>query len=325
MINFIDITCEDRFSEVLKFKKSNHPSSGSTTPFSDSLLEELANIITLLDPFPQGNKDDNFDPEAELRKIEYLLNQDLSTESTPKYDIKIIDPILERFTDESAHVYSSLPGDDDDDNDDLFRTFLLVLPTVKPEDSLIIGDEHLSTIPEMELDEVIKSSVEHLVPIPRESEDTSDVNKEYDFPFSMTFSNPLFDFNNDFTSSDDESFLKEDVQKENFKIYSNPLFEFDNEYISSDVNPLFNEVLEDIKSNDSYVSNLDEPVLLVTPLSDAYEDECFDPGGDINEINAFLDMDVSIDIEEDHYDSEGDTIYLESLLFEDTIPNLFPE
>nr|GEZ33652.1 reverse transcriptase domain-containing protein [Tanacetum cinerariifolium] len=36
MINFIDITCEDRFPEVLKFKKSNHPLSGSTTPLSDS-------------------------------------------------------------------------------------------------------------------------------------------------------------------------------------------------------------------------------------------------------------------------------------------------
>ncbi|GJS94033.1 reverse transcriptase domain-containing protein [Tanacetum coccineum] len=79
MINFINITYEDRFSEVLKFKKSNHPSSGSTTPFSDSLLEEFANELALLDPFPPGNEDDNFDPEADLRKIDFLLNQELST------------------------------------------------------------------------------------------------------------------------------------------------------------------------------------------------------------------------------------------------------
>nr|GEZ94222.1 hypothetical protein [Tanacetum cinerariifolium] len=38
-----------------------------------------------------------------------------------------------------------------------------------------MGDEHLSTIPETESDEVIKSSVEDLVPIPSESEDTSTV------------------------------------------------------------------------------------------------------------------------------------------------------
>ncbi|GKC29930.1 reverse transcriptase domain-containing protein [Tanacetum coccineum] len=42
MINFIDITCEDRFSEVLKFKKSNHPSSGNPTPSSDSAIESLS-------------------------------------------------------------------------------------------------------------------------------------------------------------------------------------------------------------------------------------------------------------------------------------------
>ncbi|GJZ33682.1 hypothetical protein Tco_0579118 [Tanacetum coccineum] len=97
----------------------------------------------------------------------------------------------------------------------------------------------------------------------------------------MTFSNPLFDSNDDFTSSDDESLSDEDVLKDNVKIYSNPLFEFDDEYISSDVNPLFDEVLENIESKDSYVSNLDEPALFVTPLSDANEDECFDPGGEL--------------------------------------------
>nr|GFC87370.1 hypothetical protein [Tanacetum cinerariifolium] len=77
------------------------------------------------------------------------------------------------------------------------------------------------------------------------------------------------------------------------------LFEFDDKYISSDVNPLFNKVLEDIETNDSYVSNLDEPALLVTPLFDAKEDECFDPGGNIDEIDAFLDVDVSINIEDE--------------------------
>ncbi|GKD23227.1 hypothetical protein Tco_1224930 [Tanacetum coccineum] len=44
---------------------------------------------------------------------------------------------------------------------------------MEPEDSLNMGDEYLSTIPEKESDKVIKSSVEDLVPIPSESEDTS--------------------------------------------------------------------------------------------------------------------------------------------------------
>ncbi|GJW73621.1 hypothetical protein Tco_0132991 [Tanacetum coccineum] len=49
----------------------------------------------------------------------------------------------------------------------------------EPDNSLNMGDEHLDTIPATESDEVIKSSVENLVPIPSEfegmSDDTSDV------------------------------------------------------------------------------------------------------------------------------------------------------
>ncbi|GJR56480.1 hypothetical protein Tco_1407001 [Tanacetum coccineum] len=203
---------------------------------------------------------------------------------------------LSTHTPEPSRCFNSIYYDDDDDDDDeesiiplneIFSqippsiAITTVLPTMEPEDSLIMGVENLRTIPVKESDEFIKSSVEDLVPIPSESEDTSDNDSECDLPFcdnSVTFSNPLFDFNDDFTSSDDESLPEKDVQEENFKIYSNPLFEFDNKYISSDVNPLFNEVLEDIKSKDSYVSNFDEPTLLVTPLSDANEDGCFDPG-----------------------------------------------
>nr|GEW61681.1 hypothetical protein [Tanacetum cinerariifolium] len=135
---------------------------------------------------------------------------------------------------------------------------------MKPEDSLITGDEELSTILEKESNEFIKSSVEDLVPIPSESEDTSD--SKCDLPFcgnSMTFSNPLFDSNDDFTSSDDESLSDEDVLEAKVKIYSNPLFEFDDEYISSDLNPLFNE------------------------------DECFDLGDDVDEIELLLHRDPS--------------------------------
>ncbi|GJV43133.1 hypothetical protein Tco_1427669 [Tanacetum coccineum] len=50
------------------------------------------------------------------------------------------------------------------------------------------------------------------------------------------FSNPLFDSNDDFTSSDDESLFDEDVPMENFKIYSNPLFD-DEEIISPKIDP----------------------------------------------------------------------------------------
>nr|GEZ12126.1 hypothetical protein [Tanacetum cinerariifolium] len=43
------------------------------------------------------------------------------------------------------------------------------LPTEEPDNSLNMGDEHLSTISKTESDEVIKSSVENIVPIPNDS------------------------------------------------------------------------------------------------------------------------------------------------------------
>ncbi|GJS25250.1 retrovirus-related pol polyprotein from transposon TNT 1-94 [Tanacetum coccineum] len=106
-----------------------------------------------------------------------------------------------------------------------------VLPTLDPEDSLIMGNEELSTNPEKESNEFIKYSVEEIVPIPSEYEDTVESDSDCDLTF------------------DDKSLSDEDVP-EDVKIYSNPLFEFDDEYISSDVNPLFDEVLEDIESGD---------------------------------------------------------------------------
>ncbi|GJZ83784.1 hypothetical protein Tco_0648957 [Tanacetum coccineum] len=66
----------------------------------------------------------------------------------------------------------------------------------------------------MESDELIKSSVENLVPTPSESEDLSDIEGEYNVPVCddfTTVSNPLFDADNDFSSSDDKSFSDEDV------------------------------------------------------------------------------------------------------------------
>ncbi|GKC78972.1 hypothetical protein Tco_1129746, partial [Tanacetum coccineum] len=202
----------------------------------------------------------------------------------------------------------------------------------------------------------------------------------------VTFSNPLFNLNDDFTSSDNESLSDEDVLKENFKIYSNPLFEFYDVYISSDVNPLFDEVLEDIECKDSYDSNLNESTILVIPLSDSNAVRClapsddieiilhhdssisvvsilegftdespfeenddlfdlesktndwkkilydapidgliFDPGGDIDEIDTLLDINISTDIEDGYHDSEGDILYLESLLSDDTTLSLPPK
>ncbi|GKE57666.1 hypothetical protein Tco_1496851, partial [Tanacetum coccineum] len=113
------------------------------------------------------------------------------------------------------------------------------------------------------------------------------------------------------------------VHEENFQVYSNPLFEFDDNFTSSNINPLFNEIDEDVENKNSYVSNSDEPVLLNTPLSDKVEKS--DPEDDIDEIDAFLAMEVSLNFEEGYFDSEGDVIFLVNLLSDDTTHNLASE
>ncbi|GJR03229.1 hypothetical protein Tco_0526213 [Tanacetum coccineum] len=80
---------------------------------------------------------------------------------------------------------------------------------------------------------------------------------------------------------------------------------------------------EDDENENSNILNSDEQVFLNTPLTDKVE--CFDPKDNIDEIDAFLTMEVSSNFEEGYYDSEGDVIFLESLLSDDTTHNLSPE
>ncbi|GKB93003.1 hypothetical protein Tco_0979140 [Tanacetum coccineum] len=170
-----------------------------------------------------------------------------------------------------------------------------------------MGNEELSTIPEKESDEFIKSSIEDLVPILSESEDTPGSDSESDLPScddfppinilegkSMTFSNPLFGSNEDFTSSDNESLSDEDVPEDKVKIYSNPLFEFNDEYISSNVNPLFDEEIEIRPSRAKMMRSMLYKIW-----------------------DSFYEIWKTV--------IEGDIIYPESLLINDTIPNLPPE
>nr|GEX72722.1 hypothetical protein [Tanacetum cinerariifolium] len=126
-----------------------------------------------------------------------------------------------------------------------------VLSIDEPKDSLIIGEEHLDTILEKESNEFIKSSVENLVLNPSESEDehVCDVPICDDF---TTFSNLLFDADDDFSSSDNESFFDEDIPKE---IYSNPLFNEDIISIKIDPHHLNAEsgLIESLLNQDSLI------------------------------------------------------------------------
>ncbi|GKF02121.1 hypothetical protein Tco_0029044, partial [Tanacetum coccineum] len=198
-----------------------------------------------------------------------------------------------------------------------------------------MGDEHLSTF-----------STKEIAPIPRESEETS-----------------RSDSKNVLPSCDDFSSIND--PRDDSVTFSNPLFEFDVNFN----NPLFDEELKDIECKDSYDSNLDESTFLVkdenliprndieflfhddlsTPLKsvasileEIIEDppfkenefdlecktndkaKCFNPGGYNDKIDVFLSIKFPT-YNEGYYDSEGDVTYLKSLLSEDTTHNLSPE
>nr|GEZ40874.1 hypothetical protein [Tanacetum cinerariifolium] len=105
--------------------------------------------------------------------------------------------------------------------DDVEDYTLAVTPSLsieEPDNSLSMGDEHLDTIPTTESDEVIKFSVENLIPIPSESEgfpehmcdvpfhDNSpplDVSKDEFEDFSES--------NKEFSSIDDDSFSIDNI------------------------------------------------------------------------------------------------------------------
>ncbi|GKD92718.1 hypothetical protein Tco_1372555 [Tanacetum coccineum] len=212
---------------------------------------------------------------------------------------------------------------------------------------------------------------------PPQSEDSSDIESECDVPVCdnfTTFSNPLFDADDVFSSSDDESFSDEDVLKE---IYSNPLF--DEEIISTKIDPhhfnaesdliesllnrdtliisspKFDSLLEEFSGELAHIDLIppgineadfdpEEEIRLVEKLlydnssprppeefnsenSDAII-ESFSPSpipvedsdSLMEEIDLFLTPDDSMPpgIENDDYDSEGDILFLEELLSNDS-------
>nr|GEW49650.1 hypothetical protein [Tanacetum cinerariifolium] len=105
-----------------------------------------------------------------------------------------------------------------DDDDDYDSAITAVLSTEEPIDSLSMGDEHLDTIPTTESDEVIKSSVEDLVPIPSEFEGILDTMCDVHLdnnPTPLEVKNhfdTVINSKDDISSSDDDSLHEENIE-----------------------------------------------------------------------------------------------------------------
>nr|GEY25449.1 hypothetical protein [Tanacetum cinerariifolium] len=185
--------------------------------------------------------DSNYFSFDQIEPSQYSVNQPLKIQNELNDHELFINELIQQKLqkeNENAQLFSAI-------------AITLDLPTVEPEDSLRMGGKPLDTIPKIESEEFIKSSVENLVPNPSESEDEceSDVPVCNDF---TTFSNLLFDVDDDFSSSDNESFSDEDIPKE---IYSNPLF--NEEIISIKIDPHhFNaesDLIESLLNQDSSI------------------------------------------------------------------------
>ncbi|GJX47935.1 hypothetical protein Tco_0273125 [Tanacetum coccineum] len=249
---------------------------------STEMLQVRENLMEAIQAFlkydqipPKENSMSLLLAEERFLKIKQALEEEYNDD-----DLQILNGIQLKQEVQAAKVSSqywkpSIFYDDDDDDDEessiplrdiIFELPLsiAIAPNLPITDSLIMEDEHLNTIPDTESDEENKSSVKDLNLTPSESEDLSedlsDNESKCDVPVCdnfTTFLNPLFDSNDDFTSSDDESFSEEEVPKENFKIYSNPPFEFNEEIISSKIDPLYNEIDSIPYGNDNYHFNVE--------------------------------------------------------------------
>ncbi|GJX87183.1 hypothetical protein Tco_0339197 [Tanacetum coccineum] len=183
--------------------------------------------------------------------------------------------------------------------------------TMEPSDTFLIGDKVISTTPERENDKFIKSSVDDLVPIPRESKVTSvyddlecdmpattplpttdvrEENLDINLPLGEHLDTLLmrdreinFDPIRDIEELErlladdpvpiprvfDEPIGNYDSVTRSYDVtFSNPLFDFNDDFTLCNDNPLFDEEFEDISSLDPPESTLviDESSLLVTPL-----------------------------------------------------------
>ncbi|GJU19274.1 hypothetical protein Tco_1152616 [Tanacetum coccineum] len=201
--------------------------------------------------------------------------------------------ISEELTDYINILNWNCPALYEDDDEEYTIEIIPVLPTEEPDNSLSMGDEHLSTIPETESDELIKSSVENLVPILSESEDSSDIESECDVP---DFSGELVHIDLIPPGINEADFdHEEEIRLVEKLLYDNssprPPKEFNSE------------------NSDAIIESF-SPSPIPVEDSDSH----------MEEINLFLAPDDSMPpgIENDDYDSEGDILFLEELLSNDS-------
>ncbi|GJZ39072.1 hypothetical protein Tco_0585635 [Tanacetum coccineum] len=150
---------------------------------SDSILEETDTLLPHHDSTSPEVDDDIFDPKGDIRLLERLLNLDSTKDLPPPHELnnEIFDPegdilILENL------LKDDLSEAKNSEIDSLIKG---------PSDTFLMGDEDIKLNPYMD--------VNNLVPIPKVSEKPLDSLDPILETFKTTITNPLFDFDSEFT------------------------------------------------------------------------------------------------------------------------------
>ncbi|GKA23712.1 cysteine-rich receptor-like protein kinase [Tanacetum coccineum] len=219
------------------------------------------------------------------------------------------------------------------------------LATMEPTDTLLIWDEVISTTLERENDEFIMSSVDDLVPIPRELEVTlvyddlkcdTPVNTPLPTTDVREADNPLFDEEFEGISSLDLPELTPVIDESNLLVTlllpcTNVLGD---DILDIDL-PL-REPLDTLLTEDRDIEELerllaDDPVPVPREFNDPlgnYDSmsRSSNTSDLFEELTAEIGLDDSIQtkIDDGYYDSEGDILFLEHLLIEETLSDTTP-
>ncbi|GKE13284.1 hypothetical protein Tco_1416835 [Tanacetum coccineum] len=151
--------------------------------------------------------------------------------------------------------------------------------------------------------EIPDAIIESFSPSPIPVEDSDSLIEEIDIFLTSSDSIPSGIENDDYDSEGDILFLEDSLSHPEYETFH---FDFHVPNVLFDL---------ESKKNDWKKILYDDPI----------NDLIFDPGGDIDEIDAFLDIDIPTNIKDGFYDSKGDILYLESFLSNDTTPNSPPE
>ncbi|GJV94196.1 hypothetical protein Tco_1542009 [Tanacetum coccineum] len=197
--------------------------------------------------------------------------------------------------------------DDDDDDDEEY--------------SMQYGGEHLSTTPEKESNKVIKSSVENLVPIPSEFKVLTDYESECDMPIcgdSSSKNEGLDDIISIPTGKEIDHLDAIPDSVQSLLNYANSIIFLIEEFVGelAPIDPIPPAIVEaDFDQEEDFYSDAIIKSFSPSPIPVEDSDSLME------DINIFLAPDDSIPpgIENDDYDSEGDVLFLEESLNDDSI------